>query len=835
MEPLSIPHAPPQTVVVMGAPQTGKTTLIRSLVKSWTQRSLERVDGPITIVLGQKRRLTLFECPNELGAMIDLAKVTDIAVLVVDCKVGFEMEHMEYLNLLQNHGFCHVTCVLTNCESYKNQKSLRKRVKELKKRFWTEVVDGAKVFALSKLVHNSYPKKEVLLLARHISGQKTKPTQWRSSHPFVFVDRWDDVTPSNQLINQESDGRQVAAFGWIRGGNFLPGSFAVLHSPGLGDFQVKEVDLIDDPIPPPSKSRYLPDRDRVVYAPRGDVGSGIMVEKDSIYIKVPDIVAKGSQGSKKETDDVIEGRELIRSLKEGVVHDSENEFSNSELSEEEEPEEKPEEEEECIEEDEKVNHSLIETSDSEAEIQPNDEESEFSEVDLDQIDDDTSQQSAAESESDSETDREEKEADQSDGEGVKNEEEPVDNVLIKKTNTENDPVDIVNSGGHLIGSYVRIVLSNVPSTFLDLEPSVPIILGVVPIMERDSDLGPVWTKVRKHRWYNRLLKSNDPIVISIGWRRFQTRAVFSRADLGEGFERHRYLKYSPEHDFCNMMFTSPCFPPNTPFVGFISDKLVKGFRISATGVLLENRPVHSVVKKLKVVGEPKKIMKNTAFISGMFSSQLEASKFEGAMIRTVSGVRGQIKKAARQPPGLVRVSFEDKILMSDIVFLKTWVPVSLPFFYHPMIRTSLFRLMKTVGQLRAERNKHAPVEKDSLYLPIERQERHFNPLFVPPSLQAKLPFASKPKLQQKRHRKTVEQRRPVFADQEEVERKKLVMKLQTSANEKQRKYELNKEQNLKKKQKIMAREEEERAKVTRKRKAEVMAAKSRKMGRVEED
>lgn len=360
----------------------------------------------------------------------------------------------------------------------------------------------------------------------------------------------------------------------------------------------------------------------------------------------------------------------------------------------------------------------------------------------------------------------------------------------------------------------------------NFNPKFPVVMG--GLLPTELKFGIIKARLRRHRWHKKILKTNDPLVLSLGWRRFQTLPVYTTSDSRT---RTRMLKYTPEHTYCNAAFYGPLCSPNTPFCGvqIVANSDTRGgFRIAATGVVEEIDVNVEIVKKLKLVGFPYKVFKNTAFIKDMFSSAMEVARFEGAQIKTVSGIRGEIKRALSKPEGHFRASFEDKILMSDIVILRSWYPVHVKRFYNPV--TSLLLKEKTewkgvrlTGQIRAAMSLETPSNPDSAYQKIQRVERHFNGLKVPRAVQKDLPFKSQIHQMKPQKKKTYMAKRAVVLGGDEKKARSFMQKVLTISRAKDSKKKEQKADQRKERLKKLAKKEEEKTQKDKEKKKEYFA------------
>ena len=186
--------------------------------------------------------------------------------------------------------------MLTHLDLIKKQPTLRATKKALKKRFWTEIYQGAKLFYLSGVLNGRYPDKEIQNLSRFVSVLKFRPLIFRNSHPYVLSDRIQDLTPREQIrASKGKCDRNIILYGYVHGTSLRKGTRA--HVPGIGDFNIKEITALTDPCPLPNddseKRRKLSEKRKLlVHAPMSDIG-GIVYDKDAVWISVPGAFSRG--------------------------------------------------------------------------------------------------------------------------------------------------------------------------------------------------------------------------------------------------------------------------------------------------------------------------------------------------------------------------------------------------------------------------------------------------------------------------------------------------------------------------------------------------------------
>ncbi|KAJ7935479.1 GTP binding protein [Mycena leptocephala] len=1046
---------PPVIIAIVGPPGVGKTTLLKSLVRRYTKQTLNDVKGPVTVVSGKKRRLTFIECNNDLNSMIDIGKIADLVLLMIDGSFGFEMETFEFLNILQSHGFPKVIGILTHLDLIKKAATLKDTKKALKKRFWTEIYQGAKLFYLSGVLNGRYPDTEILNLSRFVSVMKFRPLVFRNAHPYLLADRIEDLTPREQVrLSKGKCDRNVTVYGYVRGTNLRMGT--KVHIPGVGDLEMKSITILGDPCPLPDadseKRRKLSEKKKLlIHAPMSDIG-GVMYDKDAVWINVPGSFTRGNadvpqgEGEQMVMDMQDAGTTLedavaqshIRLLGSSSKHltveapaDDESDGYEDESGDEEEDESGIDSDGASDNDDDgetaphphstgrssrrdvtrniptastsKIQRADVEYAESDSDLGDDDDDDGMGRrfrmedgdaldipSDDDMMDEDEEEEAApkwkenlaakaqaassnsrrrkdwmkliysseltpeevlsgkeerqaAEEEDDDDdeffrfknapTKDEEEEVDSSknvwkeedlkkweddemldsirglfitgpvaqtgeedegyeDAEGVGSDfEDPEADVAVppasepmmaesskaaalaakkeelkRKFDEQYDDPEASKADfytekkdeisrqlqlnieefkdvpaetralveGYRPGAYVRIELVDVPCEMIEhFDPAYPIIVGgLLPAEER---FGYVQVRIKRHRWYVKTLKTNDPLIFSLGWRRFQSVPIYS---LDDHSIRMRMLKYTPEHMHCYATFYGPVSLPNTGFCAFNSLAAdTPGFRVSATGVVLDIDRSVKIVKKIKLTGVPYKIFKNTAFVRDMFSTALEVAKFEGANIRTVSGIRGQVKKGLSKPDGAFRATFEDKVSRAvDIIFLRAWYSIQPRKFYNPVTSLLLsdksqWSGMRLTGQVRRDEGIKTPLNVNSTYKRIERPERRFNPLIVPKKLQAALPYASKPRVMKPQLQQTYMQKRAVVMEPEE--RKAVALLQQIRALRKDQVARRKEKKNEKKvaHQKKAEKEEERKSEKVKERKKEVMRVTGRKSKR----
>ena len=129
---------------------------------------------------------------------------------------------------------------------------------------------------------------DVILLTCNSLLSQFRPLVWRNTHPYVVVDRHEDITHPSKVADDPTCDRSVTFYGYVRGSHLKRGT--KMHLIGAGDFSMTELGAMADPCPLPSKDKKnsLSKKDSLLFAPLSNVGA-VSFDKDAVYIDIGNV------------------------------------------------------------------------------------------------------------------------------------------------------------------------------------------------------------------------------------------------------------------------------------------------------------------------------------------------------------------------------------------------------------------------------------------------------------------------------------------------------------------------------------------------------------------
>ena len=530
------------------------------------------------------------------------------------------METFEFLSALQIHGFPRLLGVATHMDFFRENKQKKKMQKELRKRFEIEVPPESKLFFIKSLSKGLYDFRDIHNLSRFISVIIPRSLEFKTQHPHILVARVEKGEEGSLVFGY------VRGSDMVRREHQQQ-----LLVSGLGLVDFLEMRKVHDPCPvgEAGQQRGLRKQEKILYAPQCDIGLAVYDETGD-YVEIPDkhVVFTKKEGQDLEIEEDA-GVQMMRELQKGIEEEDDEDLElleGLELEEEEEtaptkgesdnlgdlarrvhqeyrthePLEEETNEKGVIDlnrvvypenykslsnvndftsnslsylnrqktkkktEKEKTSSGFIELVLEECE-----DSAYFYPIDTESVDFYTLHSKCRfvtgfkNLESDDENSEEElgEEDSSVDMEDYHSDEE----ATQAERQLQIEEMKEANSKLYKKGSYVRITLKKVPSRILKRFSEMPVIVSQVATGE--TQMGFLMVKFKRHRFYRNLLKTNDPLVVSLNFSKYQTVPYFCKKDFGQ---RLRMLKYTPKHDFCLAVFYGNYVPPQTGVIAFQS-------------------------------------------------------------------------------------------------------------------------------------------------------------------------------------------------------------------------------------------------------------------------
>ncbi|KAG0627782.1 hypothetical protein M758_2G227700 [Ceratodon purpureus] len=227
----------------------------------------------------------------------------------------------------------------------------------------------------------------------------------------------------------------------------------------------------------------------------------------------------------------------------------------------------------------------------------------------------------------------------------------------------------IQEGSFATGCFVRLHILQVPAS--KVEPLLksyktnPVV--VCGLLQHETKMSVLHYSVKKSESYTDPIKSKELLIFHTGFRRHHTRPIFSTDDLN--MDKHKFERFLHPGRFSIASIFAPISFPTLPLIVF--KETDEGATVVANGSLRSVDPDRVILKKIVLSGYPLRVQKRKAVVRFMFHNPEDVRWFRPLELWTKYGRRGRIKEPVGTH-GSMKCVFDGVVQQRDAVCINLY-------------------------------------------------------------------------------------------------------------------------------------------------------------------
>ena len=641
-----------------------------------------------------KERITFIKTKRDIYSILDTCKIADILLFVSSCKKcqadKWQMDPDKYSFCIDEFGYQIISIIkaqgLTEhicCIQGLNIIPVKRRTEIVKlySRYFNSEMKPNKIFDFynneiigedpSMDLHDENQIKAIIRLNCAMAPYTTN-LDLQKHRSYMMVENI-----------KKNENNEAEIYGYIRGNTLIPGKY--IHITGFGDYKMKDVEIVEDPLP--VKTKYDKKNDMEVENNMNNKGEKKNKKDDlnNLNVNVNNDIVESKKNFEEKNDENLP--EKVEDIGGEVIDNKKNKNSKDKNN---------------MEEEDDIIDFNINIQDDEDDISYKSDENleKEDEEEKQKISNKHKQKTSIQYRTKDEMEFQD-EVDTPIDIPAKERFKKYRGLDSMKTGSWNPLINLPkeyrtifsfenikntfrisvkrahNDGLKLNGNYVKIIVTNFDFGNLKYyKEGIPMVLST--LLDHERKLCVMHYKfTANYEQDNTIVENMNKNVFEChcGFRRYLIKPIFS-TEVFTGGDKLKINKYLEKDKFYIMTTYAQLTYPNSPIILFThktleNNNIEEKLSFCGTGSTLESNDKKIILKKIVLTGYPVKIKKKKAIVRYMFFNPNDINYFKPIQLTTKKGLRGNITESVGTH-GYMKCIFSDYIKSNDTVCLNLY-------------------------------------------------------------------------------------------------------------------------------------------------------------------